>query len=68
MGEGSSWLTAFVFLAGGAFSFYIGYGDRYVPTLLGGPIAILIGLFVCYKAWTQHREKIQKRKKRHSLK
>lgn len=68
MGEGSSWLTAFVFLAGGAFSIYIGYGEQYVPTMLGGPIAIIIGLIVLYKAWNIHREKMQRRRKRKSVK
>jgi hypothetical protein len=67
MGESSSWLTAFIFLAGGAFSIYIGYGEHYIPTLLGGPVAVLIGLIICYKAWSMHREKAQ-RKKRKSLK
>ena len=63
MGESSSWITAFLFLAGGALSLYVGYSDNYMPSLLGGPIAMLIGLVIFYKAWAL-RQKTQRNKKR----
>lgn len=68
MGESSSWITASLFLAGGILSFYVGYSDNYMPSLLGGPIAILIGLVIFYKAWTLHQKTQRNKKKKHHQK
>jgi hypothetical protein len=62
MGESSSWITAFLFVAGGALSFYVGYTDNYMPSLLGGPLAVVIGFVIFYRAVTMNQKSRRKRK------
>jgi hypothetical protein len=62
MGENSSWITAFLFVAGGLLSFYVGYSDNYMPSLIGGPVTILIGLIIFYKAWQISQKSRRNRK------
>jgi hypothetical protein len=65
MGEGSSWITGAIFLGGGILSTYVGYYDNYMPNLLLGPVAILIGVIICVRAYIMHQKyRQQKRVKR----
>lgn len=68
MGESSSWITAFLFGAGGALSFYVGYTDNYMPSLIGGPIAVFIGIVIFYRAWAIAQKSRKKRKQKQTQK
>lgn len=56
-GSSSIWVAS-LFLIGGLLSSYMGYSERYLPTMLGGPIAIIIGIAIFYKS--AHRQKRKK--------
>ncbi len=68
MGESSSWISAILFVAGGILSFYVGYSDNYMPSLLGGPVAVLIGIVIFYRALSMSQKARKKRKQKQTQK
>jgi putative Mn2+ efflux pump MntP len=64
-GGSTSVLTAIIFIAGGLLSTYVGYSDAALFNLVGGLIAILIGILIIIKARTQKQKKrLQKKESR----
>jgi len=58
-GSSSVWVAS-LFLVGGLLSTYMGFSEQYLPTMVGGPLAVLIALAIFYKSL--HRQK----RKRHA--
>jgi hypothetical protein len=55
-GSSSIW-TAMLFIAGGLLSTYMGFAERYLPTMAGGPLALLIGVIILYKSVLKQQKK-----------
>jgi membrane protein DedA with SNARE-associated domain len=55
-GSSSIWV-AILFIAGGLLSSYMGFSERYLPTMFGGPLVLLIGAIILYKSLHKQQKK-----------